>query len=157
MTLGVIIQPGQLGCSAEVERILRALPEWFGIEAATQGYIDSAQTKETLLATVDGTAVGFLMIERHFPESAEIYCIAVLPDYHAKGVGKLMLEDAEAHLKADGVRFLQVKTVGPERECPQYAKTRAFYQAVGFEPLEIFPTLWDPDTPCLLLLKTLEA
>ena len=135
---------------------MRALPEWFGIESATQMYIDGAGRMETIVATIDSDPVGFLTIERHFPETAEIYCIGVLSEHHSTGIGRRLLEAAERYLAEDGARFLQVKTLAPERESPEYAKTRAFYDAVGFKPFEVFPQLWGPDNPCLVLVKTLE-
>lgn len=39
----------------------------------------------------------------------------------------------------------------------EYERTRAFYQAVGFMRLEGFPELWDPDDPCLLMIKSLDT
>jgi hypothetical protein len=39
-----------LGMSGEAAPVLRALPGWFGIEAATQMYIDAADQKPTILA-----------------------------------------------------------------------------------------------------------
>jgi hypothetical protein len=33
--------------------------------------------------------------------------------------------------------------------------TRLFYEAIGFLPIEVFPTLWDPWNPRLLMLKRL--
>lgn len=41
---------------------------------------------------------------------------------------------------------------GPD---PNYDKTRLFYLAEGFRPLEEFPTLWDPSNPALQLIKSL--
>jgi len=38
---------------------------------------------------------------------------------------------------------------------PGYAATRRFYEAIAFEPIEVFPALWGPDNPCLLMLKGL--
>lgn len=38
---------------------------------------------------------------------------------------------------------------------PEYARTRAFYHAMGFVDLECFPTLWDAGNPCLVLVKAL--
>lgn len=32
-------------------------------------------------------------------------------------------------------------------------KTKAFYQANGFETLEVFPDLWDSDNPALQMVK----
>ena len=92
-------------------------------------------------------------LKKHFPETAEIHCIGILPQYHRKGIGKLLIKELENYLKDDGLKILQVKTVSADRDCSAYAKTRAFYKAVGFIPLEVFPTLWDKANPCLVLVK----
>jgi hypothetical protein len=68
-----------------------------------------------------------------------------------------MLRHAEAVLAADGVEFLQVKTLSPRHPDEGYRKTRAFYEAYGFRPLEEFPTLWSPDQPALQLVKTVSG
>ncbi len=47
-----------------------------------------------------------------------------------------------------------MKTLGPSRPDPNYARTRLFYEACGFQPVEELHGLWG-DTPCLLMLKTL--
>lgn len=62
---------------------------------------------------------------------------------------------AEDHLRAAGVGFLQVKTLSPTHPDPFYARTRQFYQSMGFQPLEEFPTLWGEANPCLLMIKHL--
>lgn len=36
-----------------------------------------------------------------------------------------------------------------------YERTRRFYLAAGFTPLEEFPDLWDERNPCLLMVKSL--
>ena len=53
--------------------------------------------------------------------------------------------------------FLQVKTLSPARPDEGYAKTRAFWLACGFRPLEELPTLWDADNPALQLIKTVHT
>jgi len=65
-----------------------------------------------------------------------------------------MLRHAEAALAAEGIEFLQVKTLSASHPDEGYRKTRAFYFAYGFRPLEEFPTLWSPDQPALQLVKT---
>ena len=81
-----------------------------------------------------------------------------IPPYSPKtGAGRLLLEALDkAHLKKEGVKFLQVKTVSDGSTDNAYAKTRAFYRGVGFTPIEIFPTLWDEWNPALLLMKSLQ-
>ncbi len=109
----------------------------------------------TWLAKEGDRVIGFLTLRKHFSQSAEIHCMAVHPDHHRKGIGTLLAHALERELSCQGVRILQVKTISEQKECAAYAMTRRFYDALGFMPLEVFPTLWDPSNPCLLLVKTL--
>ena len=56
--------------------------------------------------------------------------------YSRQGAGRTLLAAAEAYLSATAVEFLQVKTLGPSDPSEEYARTRAFYEAMGFVPLE---------------------
>ncbi len=76
------------------------------------------------------------------------------PEWHRRGIGQRLVAAAEADLVDDGVRLLQVKTLGASRPDPSYARTRKFYLAVGFLPMEETTDLW-PDNPCLLMVKPL--
>jgi GNAT superfamily N-acetyltransferase len=135
------------------EQVLRALPKWFGIESALLQYVRDAAVMPTFLATAGGALIGFLSVREHFPESAEIHVMAVRPEWHRRAVGSALVEAAERWLADRGVRFLQVKTLSPARPSPEYAATRAFYRALGFAPVEEFPTLWSAANPCLMLIK----
>jgi len=121
---------------AATERILRALPEWFGLEQSLLDYVEAAKRLPGHLARLGDDVVGVLLVQRHFPAAAEIHLMA------------------EAELAADGVWLLQVKTLGPSDPDPSYRGTRGFYAAMGFAPLEELPDLW-PGNPCLILVKTL--
>jgi GNAT superfamily N-acetyltransferase len=134
-------------------RILAELPTWFGIEEAVEGYVRSADEHQSLIAAVDGADVGISTLVRHTPYAAEVHLMAVLPALHRRGIGTAMLDHAEAGLAADGVEFLQVKTLSDTHPDPGYARTRAFYLRYGFRPLEEFPTLWDPSNPALQMVK----
>ena len=90
---------------------------------------------------------------RHSGFAAEVYVMAVLPELHRRGIGLALLRHAEGMLAADGVEFLQVKTLAPSKPDAGYAKTRAFYLAYGFRPLEEFPDLWDAENPALQMIK----
>ena len=154
MSLDVELEVGRQD-EESVARLLRALPEWFGLEAATQSYIDDARTFPTVLARVDGAVVGALLWKRHYPESAEVHLMAVEPSHHRVGIGTRLLERAEDELRADGVRYLQVKTLGPSRADDEYERTRRFYEARGFVPLEELFDVWPEDNPMLILVKAL--
>jgi ribosomal protein S18 acetylase RimI-like enzyme len=144
-----------LGQGPVCEAVLRALPEWFGIEEATVQYIHDVDELPTFVAFVDGRAVGFMSVMQHFPQAAELYVLGVLPEMHRQGIGQALLSAVEAYLREQGVEYLQVKTLSASHPDVGYAKTRAFYESVGFKPLEEFPTLWGEANPCLLMVKTL--
>lgn len=140
-----------------VERLLRSLPEWFGIESAIKSYVEDAHTMPTYLAwSSDGTPVGAVLVARHFPTAAEIHLMAVAPDSHRRGIGRALVEALEQDLIADGVTLLEVKTLGPSRPDGHYERTRTFYAAMGFQPLEEILDLW-PGNPCLIMVKPLPA
>jgi ribosomal protein S18 acetylase RimI-like enzyme len=165
---------------ATVERLLRKLPTWFGIESSVLGYIESARRLPAYLAWPRGPAsaghpphpaaghpphpaaghlpdlpAGALLAIRHFPAAAEIYLLAVDPAVHRRGAGRALVTALESDLGADDVEFLQVKTLGPSHPDPGYVRTRQFYASVGFQPLEEITGLW-PENPCLIMIKTLQ-
>lgn len=135
-------------------RLLGLLPDWFGIGEANAHYVEAAGRLLTYLAWSDDEPVGLTLVTRHFPAAAELYLMAVHPDWHRSGAGRAMVAAAEADLAADGVRFLQVKTLGATHPHEGYGRTREFYLGCGFTPLEELPDLW-PGNPCLLLVKRL--
>lgn len=143
-----------------VERLLRMLPGWFGIESSVLEYVAGARIRPAYLAWPDGGQAaepsGVLLSSRHFTASAEIYLMAVDPAWHRRGAGRALVAALEADLIADGVEFLQVKTQGPA--CPDagYEKTRRFYAGLGFQPLEEIHGLW-PGLPCLIMIKSLRT
>jgi hypothetical protein len=72
------------------------------------------------------------------------------------GAGRALVRALEDAIQADGTRFLSVKTLGPSRPDENYRRTRVFYEACGFAPVEEFLDLW-PDNPCLFMVKSLGA
>jgi GNAT superfamily N-acetyltransferase len=143
--------------------ILDALPHWFGIPASVADYVAVADRAPSVIAATIGTSdsaakdIGITTLVSHGPYAAEVYVMAVLPEYHRHGVGRAMLQAAEARLARAGVEFLQVKTLSPARPDEGYEKTRAFYLAYGFRPLDEFPLLWGADNPALQMVKTVPA
>lgn len=138
-----------------VRELLEALPDWFGIATAVDAYVEFVADAPTWVARRDDVCLGFLATRRHFERSAEIEVMAVAPALHRQGVGRALVEAATADLRTDGVRILQVKTLDASRESPAYARTRRFYEGLGFERVQVFPTLWDPSNPALQLVRWL--
>ena len=136
--------------------ILTSLPDWFGRPTALEAYVAAAGRLPTLVAlSAEGQAVGFATLERHTDVAAEIHVMGVLQAHHGRRYGRALIEQAELDLTTSGIKWLTVETLAASHPDPHYADTRRFYGALGFEPLEVFPTLWDEDTPCLLMVKPL--
>ena len=145
----------EAGSGATCRQILETLPTWFGIPEAVEDYVNVANANPTVIASLDGVDVGLLTLFTHTPYAAEIYVMAVRPEHHRHGIGRSMLEQAQAWLAARDIEYLQVKTLSPRHPDPGYAKTRSFYLASGFRPLQEFPQLWQPDQPALQMIKTI--
>ncbi len=137
------------------EDILRSLPEWFGIEESLRKYIEETRTRPMFIAKESGSIAGFLTLTLHNEFTGEIHVMGIKKEYHRKGLGKALVEYAVSYLLKRKYEFLTVKTLSPSRDCPEYEKTRKFYLALGFKPLEEFKTLWGKDNPCLFLVKNL--
>lgn len=167
----VIIRSIGPGESEHCESVLRSVPEWFGIEAALLRYVNDTQVHPTWIAwatspeadpETDVTSstspitfpAGFVTIRSHYPQSAEINCLAVHRDFHRCGIGRMLMTHAEREIRASGVRFLQVKTMGPSKPNAEYAQTRLFYLSIGYTELEEFIGLWN-GLPALQLVKSL--
>jgi XTP/dITP diphosphohydrolase len=142
------------GAGAICRVILDLLPSWFGISEANDRYVETAETHPSVIASVAGDDVGITVVKQHRPYAAEVYLMAVKPAHHRTGIGTAMLRHLEARLAANGVEFLQVKTLSASRPDVDYDRTRAFYLAYGFRPLEEFPTLWDLSNPALQMIKS---
>ena len=151
----IYIQGPFRGQAALCEPILRSLPQWFGIEAATAQYVRDIEAMPTLVALAGRRAVGFVTIKQHNEYSAEIHVIGVHPELHRRGIGRVLVARAEEYLRQRGVEYLQVKTLSASRPDEHYERTRRFYLAMGFRPLEEFKKLWDEANPCLQMIKRL--
>jgi GNAT superfamily N-acetyltransferase len=155
MTSGeeVRIRQQEVGTGETCRTILESLPEWFGIPASVEDYVATAEGSPSVIASRKGDDIGFLTLVRHSAFAAEVYVMGVRPEFHRRGIGRRMLAQAEQRLAADGVEFLQVKTLAPSKPDDGYEKTRAFYVAYGFRALEEFPDLWDAENPALQMIK----
>ncbi len=111
--------------------ILEALPDWFGIPEAREEYIEKSAAQPFFAAFDGERAIGFLCLTETGKDTAELYVMGVLKEYHRRGVGKMLFAKAKQRAKELGYSFLQVKTVqmGKYRE---YDVTNRFYLALGF-------------------------
>lgn len=137
--------------------ILGALPEWFGIPAAIDAYAKGVAELPMLVAkNQSGRIIGFISLKPQTPSAVEAYVLGIRREWHRKGCGRLLFEAAERVARKLGAKYLTVKTLADTRPDPHYQATRSFYESIGSEPIEVFPTLWSPENPCLLMAKTLK-
>ena len=151
----VSIEPLSPERIADCERILRALPLWFGIPDALDRYVASLSTLTAFAAAVDDRVVGFVALSCALPESVGIHVMAVDPLHHRQGVGRLLIDGAQAWALSQGARLLYVMTLAARADYAPYESTRAFYRSVGFVPLLETTSLWGEENPTLIMVKVL--
>lgn len=140
---------------SECEKILRNLPEWFGIESAIIEYVEDIKKMKTFLVEVNSTIIGFATINSHNKYTAEIHVMGIEKEYHNKKIGSELITYIANILKKEHYEYLIVKTLSDSHPDLNYKKTRNFYLANEFKPVQEFKTLWGEENPCLLMIKKL--
>ncbi len=151
MTFEINYRPAGSGeaCAA----ILAALPDWFGQPDSNASYARTAEDGPAWLIHDDGEPCAILILKTHFETAVEIELLGVLPRRHRAGMGAALINEALAFARERGARYLTVKTLGPSEDYEPYARTRAFYESMGFVALEEFHEIWGPGNPTLFLVR----
>ncbi len=139
------------------EMVLRSLPEWFGIEESIREYVNDVAGLETVVMYAFGTAIGFVSSMYHTSRHVDLHVLGLLREFHGRGLGTKLLDEAEGNASARGVRYVTVKTLADSHPDRNYAKTREFYLRRGYERFEVFPELWGKANPCLYMLKDIAS
>jgi len=139
---------------AIVREVLTDLPEWFGIPESTEEYIRESANMPFFAAMEGAEVLGFMAMKETSPFTCEIYVTGVKKRFHRCGAGSAMFAAFCDYARQRGYRFAQVKTVAAAHY-PEYDATRMFYEHLGFAALEVFPTLWDENNPCLIMVMAL--
>lgn len=136
--------------------ILEGLPKWFGIPEAIDEYVEESSKMPFFACCDENIIIGFAAVKQHNIYSAELYVMGISETYHRKGIGKKLIEKCIEWCRENSIEFLQVKTLDKSHPDLNYAKTRRFYESIGFRPLECFPELWGESNPCLLMIMKIE-
>lgn len=134
--------------------VLESLKDWFGIPEAREDYIRGSVGLPFAAAYDGGQPVGFVCLKETGRDTAELYVMGVLKEYHRNGVGTALFNKAKAIAESANYSFLQVKTVQMGRY-EEYDRTNRFYLSLGFKEFEVFPTLWDERNPCQVYVMAL--
>lgn len=149
----------QINCNAMKENITRSilelLPDWFGIPEAVEEYIADSSGKPFFCAFDGEKPVGFLYLKETGRHTVELAVMGVLKEYHRLGIGRKLFKEAKEKAGEMGYSFIQVKTVQMGRYdiCDD---TNRFYLSLGFQELEVFPTLWDERNPCQIYIMSID-
>jgi GNAT superfamily N-acetyltransferase len=120
-------------------------------EAVREG---GSQSYTALGADVDGRLVGWICWG---PTPCtlgtyDLYWMAVEPELQGSGIGSALLGEMERRL-AGLARLIIIETTGR----PDYAATRAFYQARGYAPVSTIPDFYAPGDDQVVFVKTVSG
>ena len=149
----------QVTVPAEKKRIAReileALPDWFGVAESREEYIGNSAGQPFFAAFLANQAVGFLCLKETGRATVELAVMGVKQPCHRQGVGRALFSAAKRYAVHAGYEFMQVKTVRMGLY-EDYDRTNLFYQSLGFQEFEVFPTLWDENNPCQIYVMHLD-
>jgi ribosomal protein S18 acetylase RimI-like enzyme len=102
--------------------------------------------------------VGFICFKELNEKAVELAWMAVEPEYKGKGVGTSLVNEG-LKLLSKKYYICEMKTLSEIDPDPEYAKTRIFYQKLGFIPLETINPYpgWGKGNPCQIFVKILDA
>ncbi len=86
-------------------------------------------------------------------DAADLYWIAVTPQRQGGGLGRVLLKAAETEIRKQGRHRVYVET----STRPQYAPTRAFYLACGYELVAELPDYYAPGDGKAIFCKCLPS
>jgi GNAT superfamily N-acetyltransferase len=116
-----------------IEGLTARLPEWFGQPESNRHYARQSEILEAWVARIEGQAAGLLLLKPHSAVSAEIYWLGVDPLRHRQGIGRNLVDAVERRLRRERMKYLFVMTLHPDDPYEPYRRTRAFYEAIGFQ------------------------
>jgi GNAT superfamily N-acetyltransferase len=137
-------------------RVLESLPDWFGVPQAIDEYCRTVRSHTFWAYYIDGQPAALLSLLEHNAHTSEIEVMGVVSSNHRQGIGASLIKAAERYSAECGKTFLLVKTLDFSSDCEPYARTRAFYIAMEFLPLQVLKGYWDENNPCLLMCKYIE-
>ena len=136
-------------------KVLEALHDWFEVDESREKYITDCADWIFLAAKEDGEYAGFLCLKETGRETVELAVMGVLKEYHRKGLGRALFEEAKKIATEEGYSFMQVKTV-KMGVYEDYDRTNRFYLSCGFKELEVINEIWGYENPCQIYIMALD-
>ncbi|MCK5811905.1 MAG: GNAT family N-acetyltransferase [Clostridiales bacterium] len=142
--------------SVVCDKILRTLPEWFGIESAIVEYNQKVKQLDFIKIKYQQEVIGFCAYQVNYGINCDLYVLGIYRDFHRFGIGSKLIEYINDEVKKQEVKYLSVKTLSDKHVDSYYERTRNFYIKNGFYPFEEFKDLWGKENPCLLMIKEVQ-
>ena len=108
-------------------------PEYVGFETADRVRRRMQQGSHVLVADLAGQLIGTVTFSRAVPNSpkGEIARLAVLPEHRGTGLGRVLMDAAEAGLGQAGVSVAEIGIVAT------FHRLRSYYEALGYAPTRL--------------------
>ncbi|SEK85651.1 GNAT family N-acetyltransferase [Ruminococcus albus] len=135
-------------------KVLEALDQWFEMEESREKFIAESAEQTFIAAEENGEYIGFLCLKETGNATVELAVMGVLKEYHRRGIGRALFEEAVKTAKAEGYSFMQVKTVRMGMY-EDYDRTNLFYISCGFKELEVINEIWGDENPCQIYIMSL--
>ena len=133
----VVVRPATPDDAPAMVALAAELREWFNKDVPEEVRSDCSRCAG-LVAEVDGTIVGFLLWLRE-ADVCDIKWLAVVRERHRQGIGSLLVNGLVQSARAAGARRISVDTLAPTHDYEPYARSRAFYEARGFQLAGVEP------------------
>lgn len=135
------------------DAIVAGLPDWFGDPMGLAECAGAVRSQHGYVSVQAGDeVVGFLTWVEPDRATVEITWMAVRSDSRRAGHGRGLIEALIEGARAAGTRAVLVKTLSDSHPDRGYAQTRAFYRAMGFDPVAELD-IWGPSNPAQLLMR----
>ncbi len=135
--------------------IAKSLPEYFN----DNGLADIE--KELPSQIVYGAYAGKRMLgcasyQKINEHTLELAWLFVLDEFHGQGISTQLVVESLS-LEGMGFSVCQVKTLAETSKDEGFARTRSFYEKIGFIPIQIIDPYpgWDSGNPCQIMVKFL--
>jgi len=135
-------------------KILEALHDWFEVDESREKYIADCADWVFFAAKEAGEYAGFLCLKETGDATVELAVMGIMKEYHRRGLGRALFEEAKKAAIQAGYSFMQVKTV-QMGVYDDYDITNRFYRALGFKEFEVIKEIWGEENPCQIYVMSL--
>ena len=94
-----------------------------------------ARSDRVILAEADGRVAGFLMLGTSWNRTAEINAIIIDRAYRRRGLGRMLIAEAESYARERGLRALQWEAQTDNRAALEFAAAQGFRIAAVHDAL----------------------